>query len=625
MPSQYNQGSDMSLRVWLQPPRSLLVILFLLTLVSISAVGWFGWLLAAQDSVVEEQRTQEQLEQTADRIVVALRGILSETGERLAAPAQGNSVEPGPVFLLTENTLTALPPARLLYRPFPLTDPEAPASVFAEGEALEFLQGQPEAAADWYRRLADSGNPAARAGALLRLGRALRKLGRENQSRAAYARLSNIDGVRVAGAPAGLVGRTALGSAGVKEDLRTGRWPLSRGQFEFYWSQVARGEPPPVMPAELEHAAMLAWKERLSEPSSGQATLWSDGRAAFILWRGEAERRVMLVTTPEAILSRIAEGRQAQLAAVDSEGRVVAGRKDGAGRAAVRTAAESRLPWALYVARAKGQTATGTFARQRFLWFAMVVMFVFLLAGTYFIARAIRREMAVSRLQSDFVSAVSHEFRSPLTSMRQLSEILAFGRLPSEERRQLYYQTLVSETERLQRLVEKLLNFGGIEAGKRQYHFEPIDTGDLVEHVTAEFERQIAGSGRLIELHGMPSGCRIEADREALSIALRNLVDNALKYSPEFPTVWVEWARENDSVAIKVRDQGPGIPASERKAIFHKFVRGSAAAAGGVKGMGVGLAMVQHIVVAHGGEVRVASEPGLGSTFTMVLPAVKEA
>jgi signal transduction histidine kinase len=615
----------MSLRVWLRPPRSLLVILFLLTLVSISAVGWFGWRLLEQDSVVEEQRTQERLEQTADRMVAALRGFLTETGERLGEESPHAGSEPGPVFILTEDSLRALPPARLLYRSFPSTDPEAPASVFADGEALEFGQGQPEAAVDWYRRLVEAGNVPVRAGALLRLGRVLRKLGRDGESRAAYGQLASMEGVRVAGVPAELVGRVALGAADVKEDLRRGRWALSRGQFEFYWSQVGRGETPPVMSAELERAAALAWKERGREGARGRATLWSEGHAAFILWRGGPQRRVMLVTTPEMILQRGAAGEETLVAAVDGDGRMVAGRRNGAGRAAVRTAAESRLPWALYVNRATRQADAGMVARQRYLLFAMVVMFIFLLAGSYFVARAIRREMAVSRLQSDFVSAVSHEFRSPLTSMRQLSEILAFGRLPSEDRRQLYYQTLVNETERLQRLVEKLLNFGGIEAGKRQYHFESIDTSDLVEHVTAEFERQIAGSGRLIELHGMPSGCRIEADREALSIALRNLVDNALKYSPEYPTVWVEWGRENDSVAIRVRDQGPGIPASERKEIFHKFVRGSAAAAGGVKGMGVGLAMVQHIVVAHGGEIRVASEPGRGSTFTMVLPAVKEA
>ena len=629
----------MSLRVWLRPPRSLLIILFLLTLVSMSAVGWFGWRLLAQDSLVEEQRTEERLEQTADRMVVcparhSFRNRRAPERRAAASPRRAS----GTVFILTGNTLTALPPSRLLYRPFPSAEPEAPANVFAAGEALEFVEGQPEAAAGWYRRLADSTSPPVRAGALLRLARVLRKLGRENQRREFYTQLSAIDGVRVAGAPAELVARTALCELSgrtqveLKEGLRQGRWPLSRAQFEFYWSEVAHGEPAPVMSPELEQAATLAWKERSRQPARGQATSWIDGHAFLIIWRGGPQRRVILLTTPEAILRQAASGLkpglgagETLLAAVDSEGRVVAGRSDGAGRAAVRTAAESRLPWALYVKHAKGGNDAVTVARQRFLLFSIAVMFVFLLAGTYFVARAIRREMAVARLQSDFVSAVSHEFRSPLTSIRQLSEILAFGRLPSEDRRQIYYQTLVNETERLQRLVEKLLNFGGMEAGKRQYHFESVDTGDLVGHVTAEFEQQIAGSGRLIELHGAPSPCRIDADREALSIALRNLVDNALKYSPEYPTVWVEWGRENDSVAIRVRDQGPGISPSERKQIFHKFVRGSAAAAGGVKGMGVGLTMVRHIVVAHGGEIRVASEPGQGSTFTMLLPAVKEA
>src|SRR5262249_24679535 len=150
---------------------------------------------------------------------------------------------------------------------------------------------------------------------------------------------------------------------------------------------------------------------------------------------------------------------------------------------------------------------------------------------TYFIARAIRRENEVARMQSDFISAVSHEFRSPLTSIRQLSEILALGRAPSDARRQPYYDMLVSETGRLQRLIESLLNFGRMEAGARQFHFEPADAGALVRTVVAELEPQAAGAGRHIELCG-DGNCRIEADPEAISVALRNLVDNALKYSP---------------------------------------------------------------------------------------------
>src|SRR5262249_10818816 len=158
---------------------------------------------------------------------------------------------------------------------------------------------------------------------------------------------------------------------------------------------------------------------------------------------------------------------------------------------------------------------------------------MFLILGTYFIARAIRRETETLRMQSDFVSAVSHEFRSPITSMRQLSEILALGRVPTEERRQLYYETLVKESTRLQRLIETLLNFGRMEAGARQYHFEELETAHLVQRVVSELEPQIAGSGRHIELQASSAQCPIDADPDAICVALRNLLDNALKYSPQ--------------------------------------------------------------------------------------------
>jgi signal transduction histidine kinase len=173
--------------------------------------------------------------------------------------------------------------------------------------------------------------------------------------------------------------------------------------------------------------------------------------------------------------------------------------------------------------------------------------------------------------------------------------------------------------------VEALLNFGRMEAGARLYRFEELDAATVVHRVVSEFEPQVAGLGRHIELNGTRSQCPIEADPEALSVALRNLVDNAIKYSPNHPTVWVEWGMEDEYVAIRVRDQGAGIAESERKKIFRKFVRGSAAADCNVKGSGVGLAMVRHIVAAHRGRIRVASQPGRGSTFTMLLPGVGKA
>ncbi|HEY1338738.1 MAG TPA: HAMP domain-containing sensor histidine kinase [Bryobacteraceae bacterium] len=628
----------MAPKEWLRPPKSLLVILFLLTLGSVSALGWLGWRLLAQDRAVEAQREQERVEQAADQIAATLRGALAEAGERLSAwtpePPPGAKSEDGLVLILGENFFAAYPSERLLYRPVRPTIPEAPADSFAEGELLEFLQAQPLRAAEWYGRAAGSPDPAIRAGALLRLGRVWRKLGRREESRAAYTRLAAVTGALAAGVPAELAAREALcelsGSleeaAALQRDLLHARWPLTRGQFEFYWGEAARragaSSPPPAELSALAEAAALAWDERKREANPrGQDILWTGNRPFLRIWRGSPARRTVWLASPESVLKPIFTANDAVCAAVDSEGRVLAGRKDGKGRAAIRTAAESQLPWTLYVTGAPAVADFASVARRRFLLLGMGVMVLFLVAGTYFIARAIRREAEVSRLQSDFVSAVSHEFRSPLTSMRQLSEILALGRAPTEDRKKLYYETLVSETTRLQRLVEGLLNFGRMEAGGRQYRFEELDAAAVVRRVAGEFEPQIAGSGRHIELHGEQGGCTIEADAEALSVALRNLVDNALKYSPHEPVVWVEWGNELGRVAIRVRDQGLGIAPSERKAIFRKFVRGSAAAAGNVKGSGVGLAMVRHIVAAHGGEIRVASEPGRGSTFTVLLPA----
>ncbi|HYW43898.1 MAG TPA: HAMP domain-containing sensor histidine kinase [Bryobacteraceae bacterium] len=626
---------------WLKPPGTLLVILFLLTLVSVSALAWFGWKLLDQERIVETQRAQERLEQTADQISATLRGALAETGERLSAwvvapPADGEPRE-GLLLLLKENNLAATPSNRLLYYPLPSPDPEARPAVFAEGEALEFLQAKPAGAAEWYQHLAGSDVAAVRAGALLRLGRVLRNTGRIAESRAAYAKLADVAGARVAGVPAGLVARHAQcelsGSRSCAEalrhDLLAARWRLTRGQFEFYWSEASRlagrADQPPAEAIALAEAAAMVWEGRKNDPGvRGQQTVWINDQPFFFIWRGTLDWRAVLITKPDAILKQIASGDEVACAAVDAEGRILAGHKSGKG-AAVRTSAESQVPWTLYVTRAHPMDEAGMLSRRRFLMLGMALMVLFLLGCTYFIARAIRREAEVARMQSDFVSAVSHEFRSPLTSLRQLSEILAFGRVPSEERRQVYYETMMGETARLQRLVEALLNFGRMEAGARLYRFEELDTASLVQKVVAEFEPQISGLGRHIEMKGEPAPCTIEGDPEAISVALRNLVDNALKYSPGHPTVWVEWGVEKEFVAIRVRDQGPGVAESEKKAIFRKFVRGSAAAAANVKGSGVGLAMVRDIVVAHRGGVTVASAPGQGSTFTMWLPAAGRA
>jgi signal transduction histidine kinase len=244
-----------------------------------------------------------------------------------------------------------------------------------------------------------------------------------------------------------------------------------------------------------------------------------------------------------------------------------------------------------------------------------------IIAGSLVVGRAVRRELVLSRMQSDFVSAVSHEFRTPLTSVCLLTEQLAAGRVTGVEDRKEYYGVLARESQRLRRLVEGLLNFGRMEAGAMQYQFETIDPVELVREVTREFQNDAAASGYRVEVVANGAVPLVAADRAALSSAIWNLLDNAVKYSPRCKTVWAELDVEGGRAAICVRDRGIGVPAAERRTIFEKFRRGDAAREASIRGTGVGLAMVQHIVLAHGGEIRLESEIGEGSAFTVLLPA----
>jgi signal transduction histidine kinase len=249
----------------------------------------------------------------------------------------------------------------------------------------------------------------------------------------------------------------------------------------------------------------------------------------------------------------------------------------------------------------------------------MALVAVLFAACSYLIGRAFSREVSLARLKSDFVSAVSHEFRTPLATLHQLTENLAEGRVADEQRRLAYYKAQVRATGRLTRLVERLLDFGRMEAGALRFRPEAANLEDLTRSVVDEFEHVASTTGHHIELSIDSNLEPVLVDREALAQAVWNLLDNAIKYSPDTSTVSIQVTREGDFVAIRVRDEGPGIADQEREKIFGKFVRGSSARAGAVKGTGIGLAMVDYIVRAHKGYVQVNSRLGQGSTFTILL------
>jgi signal transduction histidine kinase len=179
---------------------------------------------------------------------------------------------------------------------------------------------------------------------------------------------------------------------------------------------------------------------------------------------------------------------------------------------------------------------------------------------------------------------------------------------------------LLRESERLQRLVESLLDFGRLEAKSFRYRLEAVDASEVISRVVEEFRAKVSSNGYRVVFGESCSRPVVHADREALGLALWNLLDNAVKYSPDCHTVWVDLDHEDGRVAIRVNNQGMGIPAGEQKRIFRKFVRGKQPTERRIDGTGIGLAITRRIVEAHRGEIRLRSEPGQGSTFTILLP-----
>ena len=284
--------------------------------------------------------------------------------------------------------------------------------------------------------------------------------------------------------------------------------------------------------------------------------------------------------------------------------------------------AATGLPWNVAVEPGDGlDLSRDLAARRRLLSLGLAAIVLFLAGGGYLLWRVVQRELAMARLQTDFVSAVSHEFRTPLTSLRHLTELLEEDDNLEPERRHAFYAALGRSTERLQRLVESLLDFGRMELGRKPYNFQTADAAAIAAKVVADFQKEPTAEGFTIHLEDdTAEASPLRADPAALTHALWNLLDNAIKYSQDEQEVWVSVSRCAGGVAIAVRDHGFGIPRHERKAIFGKFTRGEKAKQLGIKGTGLGLAMVSNIIKAHGGTIELESVEGNGSTFRMVLP-----
>lgn len=269
--------------------------------------------------------------------------------------------------------------------------------------------------------------------------------------------------------------------------------------------------------------------------------------------------------------------------------------------------------------RAAGTSAFGdhTFA------YSMSFLVMLTSLGSFLVYRAVSQDVRLSELRSDFVSAVSHEFRSPLSSMLVLLERLDAARIRDPEKLAEYHAVLRRDAERLAALITRLLDFAQIESGKQRYALERVDLAAIAREAV-EASRRLMTNDRLRCVGDGAGPLWVSADRTALQDCIQNLIENAAKYSAADQPIDVTCSSANGHHLVEVRDRGIGVPRSEHSKIFEKFYRGARATELNVQGVGIGLSLVKHVVEYHGGSVSVESETGTGSCFRLHLPAATE-
>jgi signal transduction histidine kinase len=225
-------------------------------------------------------------------------------------------------------------------------------------------------------------------------------------------------------------------------------------------------------------------------------------------------------------------------------------------------------------------------------------------------------------MKAGFIASVSHEFRTPLSAIEAMLERLESGKVRDQDMLRRYYQASRREVQRLTGMVNQLLDFSRLEEGRGQYRFETIDLNHVAREAIESFV-DLGFGARLTDELARATALNLTGDRDAARQCIHNLIDNALKYSPDGSPVRITSGRGDEEVFVRVSDHGPGIAPEEQPLIFEQFYRTGSAGAGGVQGTGIGLALVKTIMAAHGGRVTLDSRPGEGSTFELTFPEAR--
>jgi len=279
------------------------------------------------------------------------------------------------------------------------------------------------------------------------------------------------------------------------------------------------------------------------------------------------------------------------------------------------------FPWKLVVSQPAFSGLELTARRENFLYGALLTFIVALmLMGAFLIVRDISRESETTRLKTEFVHNISHELKTPLTLIRLYGETLQRKEDLKKDEKKEAYEIITKESERLSHLINNVLDFSRIEMGRKEFYFKKGNLAQIVRNTLESYRYHLEKKGFSVKKEIASDLPEMNFDGEAIASVLVNLLSNAMKFSPKIKEVTVKLLKDNGNAVLQVADKGIGISPKDTSRIFKRFYRAKNEIVSETRGSGLGLTLVKHITEAHGGRIKVESEPGKGSTFTMILP-----
>ena len=381
----------------------------------------------------------------------------------------------------------------------------------------------------------------------------------------------------------------------------------------------------------------LRFSEIVAERQSGLIPRTMDGRLQHLYWQRLADGSIIgcLIDSQE-----FRDRMIGALPAIYSEVRILTvldeageplivprsvGDRDWRRPFVAREISELLPRWesAAYLTRPDAITSRAR-ATTMVMWILILILFVSILAGSVLVLRSAYAEVRLARQRTSFVANVSHELKTPLTSIRMFAEMLRDGRQADPEKQRHYLEIMTAETERLTRLINNVLDFSRMERGEKRYNMKRCDLAALTRDIVESHRARLENNGFEVVLTMRTGVLAVDADEEAVKQAIVNLLSNAEKYSPVVKKIEIETMREDDSAVVSVSDRGVGIPPRHVKNIFDEFYRVDDTLTSEVKGAGLGLTIARKIMRDHGGRIHYTAREGGGSRFEIALPLAGE-